>query len=83
MQLQMLDIVKRALIDDRPESAEDCIKWARLLFQEHYHNTIAQLLHTFPADQMTQHGVKFWSGTKRCPHALDFDPSLVIRQCLG
>ncbi|VDK18279.1 unnamed protein product [Anisakis simplex] len=71
--IQVLDQVKRALIDDKPADAEDCVKWARLLFQENYHNAIAQLLHTFPPDQMTSQGVKFWSGSKRCPHVLDFD----------
>ncbi|KAK0400299.1 hypothetical protein QR680_003445 [Steinernema hermaphroditum] len=67
-QVEMLTEVTKALIDDRPNNAEDCIKWARLLFEEYYHNTIAQLLFTFPADQITSQGVKFWSGAKRCPH---------------
>ncbi|KAI6227320.1 hypothetical protein M3Y99_01268400 [Aphelenchoides fujianensis] len=52
---------------------KDCIKWARDLFQHNYHNDIAQLLHNFPADQLTSGGTKFWSGTKRCPHTLNFD----------
>uniref|UniRef100_A0AC34GJH6 Ubiquitin-activating enzyme SCCH domain-containing protein n=1 Tax=Panagrolaimus sp. ES5 TaxID=591445 RepID=A0AC34GJH6_9BILA len=43
------------------------------LFQQYYHNQISQLLHNFPAEQLTSQGVKFWSGTKRCPHALDYD----------
>ena len=72
-QLQVLYIVKKALVDDRPKKPEDCILWARGLFQQYYHNQIAQLLHNFPAEQRTSEGVKFWSGTKRCPHALDFD----------
>uniref|UniRef100_A0A915CCS0 E1 ubiquitin-activating enzyme n=1 Tax=Parascaris univalens TaxID=6257 RepID=A0A915CCS0_PARUN len=71
--IQVLDQVKRALVDDKPQTAKDCIKWARLLFQENFHNVIAQLLHTFPPDQMTSQGVKFWSGSKRCPHVLQFD----------
>ncbi|ETN83338.1 ubiquitin-activating enzyme E1 [Necator americanus] len=72
---QLLSQVKDVLIDSKPSNAEDCIKWARLLFQEHYHDNIAQMLHSFPADQVTDQGAKFWSGTKRCPHVLDFDPS--------
>uniref|UniRef100_A0AC35GXP0 Ubiquitin-activating enzyme E1 C-terminal domain-containing protein n=1 Tax=Panagrolaimus sp. PS1159 TaxID=55785 RepID=A0AC35GXP0_9BILA len=70
---QVLNTVKRALVDDRPKKPEDCITWARDLFQQYYHNQIAQLLHNFPPEQLTSQGVKFWSGTKRCPHALDFD----------
>ncbi|PIO74143.1 ubiquitin-activating enzyme E1 [Teladorsagia circumcincta] len=72
---QLLAQVKDALIDSKPASAEDCVKWARMLFQEHYHDNIAQMLHSFPPDQVTDQGAKFWSGTKRCPHVLTFDPS--------
>lgn len=72
--IQDLRIVKQALIDERPTTSEDCIKWARKLFQSYYHNAIAQLLHNFPANQETSSGSKFWSGTKRCPHVLNFDP---------
>jgi ubiquitin-activating enzyme E1 len=61
------------LIDERPSAPEDCILWARKLFQSYYHEAIAQLLHNFPEDQQTSSGSRFWSGTKRCPHTLDFD----------
>ena len=58
---------------ERPNSYDDCVAWARLFFQEQYHNQIAQLLHNFPADQKTSSGQLFWSGPKRCPKALVFD----------
>ncbi|CAX65051.1 E1 ubiquitin-activating enzyme [Caenorhabditis elegans] len=74
-QIDILQKVKDALIDARPSSAEDCIRWARNQFQELYHNNIAQMLHSFPPDQLTDSGAKFWSGAKRCPHVLNFDPS--------
>lgn len=63
------------MIDEKPKNAEDCVKWARKLFQSYYHNAIAQLLHNFPANQQTSSGSKFWSGTKRCPHTLNYDQS--------
>lgn len=72
---QMLQQVKEMLIDFKPASSADSVKWARQLFQEHYHNNIAQMLHSFPADQITDAGALFWSGTKRCPHTLTWDPS--------
>ncbi|VDN06695.1 unnamed protein product, partial [Onchocerca ochengi] len=28
----------------------------------------------FPPNQVTEQGIKFWSGSKRCPHVLDFNP---------
>ncbi|VDD91594.1 unnamed protein product [Enterobius vermicularis] len=72
--IQLLEQIKRSLVDERPKTPEDCVIWARTCFQENYHNAIAQLLHIFPADQVTDFGVKFWSGTKRRPHVLEFDP---------
>jgi len=48
------------------------VKWARLNWQENYHNSTSQLLFNFPKDQTTSSGLPFWSGPKRCPHALTF-----------
>ncbi|XP_042213364.1 ubiquitin-like modifier-activating enzyme 1 isoform X1 [Homarus americanus] len=73
--METLDSVKRALVDDRPRSFEDCVLWARKHFAEQFHNQIVQLLHNFPKDQTTSSGEPFWSGPKRCPHALAFDAS--------
>ncbi|KJH42215.1 ubiquitin-activating enzyme E1 [Dictyocaulus viviparus] len=78
--MQLLGQVKDSLIDSKPSTAEDCVKWARMLFQEHYHDNIAQMLHSFPPHQVTDQGAKFWSGTKRCPHVLYFDPSQAIKE---
>ena len=52
-QAEILGALKRALVDVRPASFDDCIKWARELFQEHFHNTIEQLLFNFPADHVS------------------------------
>merc|ERR1719495_1968097 len=71
--IEVLESVKRALVEDRPQSFEDCILWARKHFAEQYFNQITQLLHNFPKDQTTSSGEPFWSGPKRCPHALKFD----------
>ena len=51
----------------------DCVKWARLHWQEQYSNQIRQLLFNFPQDQVTSSGAPFWSGPKRCPQPLVFD----------
>ncbi|CAK5075725.1 unnamed protein product [Meloidogyne enterolobii] len=71
--IELLRALNKALIDECPSSAEDCVKWARDLFDSLYRNEIMQLLHNFPPDQVTSQGQKFWSGTKRCPHPLNFD----------
>merc|ERR1711990_422675 len=58
---------------EKPDSFKECVAWARLLWQDLFHNQIAQLLHNFPHDQVTSSGNLFWSGPKRCPKILDFD----------
>lgn len=52
--IETLELVKKMLVDERPANFEECIAWARLLFQELYHNHIRQLLHNFPPDQTTR-----------------------------
>ncbi|XP_020484654.2 ubiquitin-like modifier-activating enzyme 1 isoform X1 [Labrus bergylta] len=58
----------------RPMNWEDCVSWARCQWETLFKNDIRQLLHCFPADQMTATGLPFWSGSKRCPRPLAFDP---------
>lgn len=74
--VETLDSVKRALVDDRPQTFEDCVLWARKSFAEQFNNQIVQLLHNFPKDQTTSSGEPFWSGPKRCPHNIRFDSSV-------
>jgi ubiquitin-activating enzyme E1 len=65
--------LQRALVDDRPAVFADCVKWARLHFEENFANQIKQLLYNFPPDQQTSSGTPFWSGPKRCPVPILFD----------
>uniref|UniRef100_A0AAX7SXG1 E1 ubiquitin-activating enzyme n=1 Tax=Astatotilapia calliptera TaxID=8154 RepID=A0AAX7SXG1_ASTCA len=62
----------------RPKSWEDCVRWARCKWETLFNNEIRQLLHCFPPDEKTTHGLPFWSGSKRCPHPLTFDPSIYV-----
>ncbi|KAM9361812.1 ubiquitin-like modifier-activating enzyme 1 [Symphorus nematophorus] len=59
----------------RPRSWADCVSWARCKWETLYNNDICQLLHCFPPEQVTNTGLPFWSGSKRCPHPLTFDPN--------
>merc|ERR1712142_1090334 len=72
--VETLETVKKLLIAERPSDFKDCVAWARLTWQELFHNQIAQLLHNFPPDQVTSTGSPFWSGPKKCPKVLEFDP---------
>lgn len=71
--LGALQSIKRLLIDERPNDFFDCIKWARIQFEELFTNQIKQLLFNFPADQVTPSGQPFWSGSKKMPSLITFD----------
>lgn len=71
--LATLEMVHSCLISARPTSVEDCVRWARMVFEKMFSSDIRQLLHTFPRDNVDKNGVPFWSGTKRAPNPVDFD----------
>jgi len=71
--LETLERIHTSLKVDRPRTFDQCIIWARLRFQEMFHDTIAQLLYNFPVDQKTATGTLFWSGPKRAPTPMIFD----------
>ena len=71
---QVLDSLQQYLVTEKPQGFEDCIFWARNQFEKQYHNAILQLLHNFPKNSTTSSGAPFWSGPKRAPTPLKFDP---------
>ncbi|XP_067854572.1 ubiquitin-like modifier-activating enzyme 1 [Heptranchias perlo] len=73
--LEILEGVYKSLVTDKPKSWADCLAWSRRHWQTQYNNIIRQLLHNFPPEQVTTSGAPFWSGPKRCPHPLEFDPN--------
>lgn len=78
--LEVFGGVYSSLVDmkaggQRPTSWDDCVSWARCKWETLYNNEICQLLHCFPREQVTKTGLPFWSGSKRCPHSLIFDPN--------
>ena len=54
--MEILGKIIQVLKDDLPKSFNDCVSWARKLFEELFHNSVAQLLHNFPPDQQTSTG---------------------------
>ena len=52
-----------------------CIEIARLKFEEYFNNSIRNLLYIFPADYKDKEGQPFWSGPKRAPSPIAFDPN--------
>jgi ubiquitin-activating enzyme E1 len=72
---QTLETLRDFLVTEKPMSFDDCIIWARMQFEKNYNHAIAQLLYNFPKDSKTGSGQPFWSGPKRAPDPLKFDPS--------
>ena len=73
-ELGTLRSLRDYLVTEKPLSFDDCIVWARMMFEKEYNNEIRQLLHNFPRDSTTSTGIPFWSGPKRAPDPLKFDP---------
>lgn len=74
-QKEILETIQTYLVNNRPLTFDECIVWARFEFEKKFHNEIAQLLYNFPKDSMTSSGTPFWSGPKRAPTPLVFDPN--------
>jgi ubiquitin-activating enzyme E1 len=74
-QRETLETIRNYLTTERPRTFEDCIAWARIQFETEFSNKIQQLLHNFPKDAETSSGTPFWSGPKRAPDPLKFDPN--------
>ncbi|KAM6470755.1 ubiquitin-like modifier-activating enzyme 7 isoform 1-T2 [Liasis olivaceus] len=70
--LKMLNLVKMSL-QEKPRCWQDCVAWARRLWERLFCHDILQLLYNFPPEHETSSGLPFWSGSKRCPHRLHFD----------
>jgi ubiquitin-activating enzyme E1 len=73
LKLPTLEILDRT-INKRIKTFDECISWARNLFEELYVNKINQLLHNFPLDYVDQHGTPFWNSSKRPPTPINYDP---------
>lgn len=73
--LDILQGIKACLVTEKPLTFEHCIHWGRLQFEALFNNSIRQLLFAFPPDALTNTNAPFWSGTKRCPAPIIFDPN--------
>lgn len=74
-EIPTLESIRDYLVAEKPRSFDDCIVWARKQFESEFNNAIQQLLYNFPKDSTTASGAPFWSGPKRAPDPLRFDPT--------
>ncbi len=69
-----LDVLKKiTAIYQGNASPQSFVNFARQLFQDIFHDQIAQLLHSFPRDYKDDKGHLFWSSPKRPPYTIEFD----------
>jgi ubiquitin-activating enzyme E1 len=69
-----LDVLKKiTAIYQGNASSQSFVNFARQLFQDIFHDQIAQLLHSFPRDYRDDKGNLFWSSPKRPPYTIEFD----------
>jgi len=64
-------------IVDLKKSADfsKCVEVSRLHFEQLFNHSIANLLHIFPEDHKDKDGQPFWSGPKRAPKPIPFNPN--------
>ena len=60
MRLESLQRIRESLGEDFPACAQDCVRWARMRFEDLFSNRIKQLLHNFPLDKMLPNNIPFW-----------------------
>lgn len=77
-----LDEVSRNLVrysvEDVPSSTSDCVVVAVKYFNHYFFDSINELLKQFPVDSTTSSGLPFWSGSKRCPQSVMFNPECAM-----
>jgi ubiquitin-activating enzyme E1 len=74
-QLEKLTFIKKLIELSLSQNFDRCIEYAVEKFTEYFDHNIQQLLHSFPADYVNKDGSKFWSGSKRVPHYIKFNPN--------
>ena len=61
---------------DKCRTFEDCISWARQLFEQYFNFDIRDYTHKYPRDQIDPNtGAPFWNSTHRFPTPASYDPN--------
>ena len=71
--LEKFRFLSRFLICWPEVNTQSLVNVARQLFQDIFHDQIAQLLYCFPVDYKNDDGQLFWSSPKRPPYIIEFD----------
>jgi ubiquitin-activating enzyme E1 len=75
MKRTVLETIREVLVNGQ-KSLDECVIWARKLFEKVFVSDIQQLIWQFPADfKDPKTGSPFWTGAKRPPTPDFFDPN--------
>lgn len=69
-----MEEIKKLVDLKRSANFDKCVEVARLHFESLFNHQIANLLYMFPEDHKDKDGQPFWSGPKRAPHPIVFNP---------
>lgn len=81
-----MEEIKKLVDLKKSANFDKCIELARVHFEINFHHNILNLLNMFPHDAKDKEGQPFWSGPKRAPSAIKYDPkdpvhALFISSC--
>lgn len=63
--------------DDAPLTREEALNWAANLARKLFYTASRELLMKHPPDSVDDDGESFWTGTRRRPKTLEFNPVLI------
>ena len=72
--MQRFEFLSKLVCDWPVVDIKVLVNAARQLFQEVFYDLITSLLKDFPEDYRHETGELFWSGRRRCPGTIEFDP---------
>jgi len=72
---EQMEEIKKLVDLKKSADFSKCVQVAREYFESLFNHQIQNLLHIFPKDHKDKDGQLFWSGPKRAPNAVNFDPS--------
>ena len=70
-----MEEIKKYVDLKRSSDFAKCVEVARLTFENLFNHQIANLLHIFPEDHKDKEGQPFWSGPKRAPAPIPYNPN--------
>jgi len=74
---RVTELIKNCCHDEDNSKRNIChyVRFLRQVYHEHYEHKPKSLIEQFPEDHVDATGVPFWSGGRRFPNVINFDPT--------